>query len=205
LNVKTKLVPYFPWILLVFHTVGIFLFMRDPGNVILTPLNLMLCGFLVFLSEEKPITSLAYVVIFILGFCIELIGIKTGILFGNYYYTTVLSEKFLGVPVIIGVNWFVIIVSSASLFIALKIPLILKALLAGLAATAMDALIEPVAINYQFWIWENDTVPFYNYVCWFIFGTAFAYLYLKLATKRNATAFFLYFIWIVFFVTLNLM
>ncbi|MBK6524966.1 MAG: carotenoid biosynthesis protein [Crocinitomicaceae bacterium] len=100
-----------------------------------------------------------------------------------------MSQQFLGVPIIIGVNWFVIVVSSASLFFNLKLALPLKAVLAGLAATMLDFIIEPVAIKYKFWIWENDHIPFYNYVCWFIFSTAFAYLYLRLTDKQNRTGF----------------
>lgn len=199
------MISYFPLILLIFHAVGFYLFFKSPERVDLTPLNLILCGFLVFLSESRSLTALAFVIIFILGFSVELIGIETGILFGNYYYTDVLSQQFLGVPIIIGVNWFVIVVSSAALFFNLKLALPLKALLAGLAATLLDFIIEPVAIKYKFWIWENDTVPFYNYFCWFIFSTAFAYLYLRLADKQNRTAFFLYFIWVAFFIALNLL
>ncbi len=202
---KAKLIPYFPIVLLIFHAVGFYLFFNSPENVVLTPLNLILCGFLVFLSEAKSLTALAFVLIFILGFTVELIGIETGFLFGNYQYTDVLSQQLLGVPIIIGVNWFVIVVSSAALFFNLKQALPLKALLAGLAATLLDFVIEPVAIKYKFWIWENDTVPFYNYVCWLIFSTAFAYLYLKLADKQNRTAFSLYFIWVGFFIALNLL
>lgn len=190
---------------MIFHTVGFFLFYKSPEYAVLTPLNMILCGFLVFLSESKSLTALAFVVIFFLGFGVELIGIKTGLLFGNYEYTNILSEQFLGVPIIIGVNWFVIVVSSSALFFNLKLALPLKALLAGLAATLLDFIIEPVAIKYKFWIWENDTVPFYNYVCWFIFSAAFAYLYLRLAEKQNRTAFFLYFIWVGFFIALNLL
>jgi putative membrane protein len=203
--VKAKVIPYFPIVLLIFHAVGFYLFFNSPDNVSLTPLNLLLCGFLVFLSESKNLTALAFVVIFILGFVVELVGIKTGLVFGNYQYTDVLSQQILGVPIIIGVNWFVIVVSSAALFFNLKLAIPLKALLAGLAATLLDFIIEPVAIKYKFWIWENDTVPFYNYVCWFIFSTAFAYLYLRLADKQNRTAFFLYFIWVGFFIALNLL
>lgn len=205
MNVKAKLIPYFPIVLLIFHAVGFYLFYNSPENVILTPLNLILCGFLVFLSESRSLTALAFVVIFILGFLVELIGIKTGLLFGNYQYTDVLSQRVFGVPIIIGVNWFVIVVSSAALYFNLKLALLLKALLAGLSATLLDFIIEPVAIKYKFWIWENDTVPFYNYFCWFVFSTAFAYLYLRLADKQNRTAFFLYFMWVAFFIALNLL
>jgi len=202
---NNKISVYFPWLLLVFHAIGLSLFLTDPGLVSLTPVNMLLCGFLIFLTEKnRNVAAIAYVIIFLCGFLIEVIGIRTGLLFGNYAYGDVLGTKLLNVPVIIGVNWFVIIVSSVALFVNLKIPVLLKILLAALAATAMDALIEPVAIRYHFWNWEHDTVPFYNYVCWFIFSILFAFVYLRFSEKQNRTAFFLYFIWIVFFVTLNL-
>lgn len=170
----------------------------------LTSLNLVLCGFLIYLSEAKSLTALAYLIIFVLGFSIELIGVKTGWLFGSYHYTDVLGEKIFGVPITIGINWFVIVISSGALVIKLKLSVFVKAILAGAAATFMDVILEPVAIKYQFWIWENGVVPFYNYVCWFIFSTAFAYLYLNLTDQQNRTGFYLYFIWIAFFVALNL-
>jgi putative membrane protein len=203
--VKAKFIPYFPIVLLIFHAVGFYLFFKSPEYVVLTPLNLMLCGFLVFLAEPRALTAVAFVTIFFLGFVVELIGIKTGLLFGNYVYTDVLSQRILDVPIIIGVNWFVIVVASSAIFFNLKVHLFLKSVFAGLSATLLDFIIEPVAIKYKFWIWENDVVPFYNYFCWFIFSTAFAYLYLRLADKQNRTAFFLYFIWVGFFIALNLL
>ena len=198
------MIPYFPIVLLIFHAVGLALFLSDPAMAELTPLNLLLCGFLVFLTEQHQRTAIAYTLIFGIGFLIEWIGVATGFLFGSYHYGSVLGPTLVGIPIIIGVNWMVIVVASVSLFSSLKIPVWLKVLLSGLAATAMDALIEPVAIQYRFWYWENSAIPLYNYVCWFVFASLFAAIYLRFADKQNRTAYFLYFIWIVFFGGLNL-
>lgn len=200
---KDKLVRYFPHVLIGFHLIGLFLFIAWPEMIVLTPLNLMLSGFLVFFTEQNKKVSIAYLLIFILGFVVELVGVQTGFLFGNYTYSNILSEGIAGVPLIIGVNWFVIVVSSVSLFIQLKIHLVLKSVLAGFAAVVLDFIIEPVAIKYKFWIWENDTVPFYNYICWFVFGSLFSWLYLSFHPEKNRTAFILYFTWFVFFLILN--
>ena len=200
---KDKLIKYFPHILIGFHLIGLFLFIAWPEMIVLTPLNLMLSGFLVFFSERNKKISVVYLLIFLFGFLIELIGVQTGILFGNYKYSNVLSEGVGGVPLIIGVNWFVIVVSSVSLFINLRIQLWLKVILSGLTAVLMDFIIEPVAIKYQFWIWENNDVPFYNYVCWFIFSAGFSWLYISFKPEKNKTAFVLYFTWFVFFLILN--
>lgn len=167
---------------------------------------MLLCGTLVFLAERERLKLLPIVILILLGgFLIEWVGVETGLLFGNYFYGSVLGLKVVGVPLIIAVNWFVIVVSASSLVIGFKqVPLWLKALLAGLSATLMDALIEPVAIRYKFWIWDQDEVPFFNYCCWFLFSSLFAFLYLRATSERNRTGFFLFFIWLVFFITLNL-
>ena len=38
---------------------------------------------------------------------VELVGTKTGMLFGDYSYGKVLGPALQGVPLIIGINWFI--------------------------------------------------------------------------------------------------
>jgi len=40
----------------------------------------------------------------------------------------------------------------------------------------MDLLIEPVAIELNFWRWTDVTVPLENYIAWFVLSTLFARL-----------------------------
>jgi len=202
---KTKVVASFPWILVVFHVVGLVLFLTDPKAAQLSYLNILLCGTLVFLSEKSLLKSFpALVVIFTLGFIVELAGTKTGFLFGDYQYGAVLGKRVYGVPLIIGVNWFAIVAASSALAARFNLSLLFKAIMAGLLAVLLDFLIEPVAIHYGFWSWKNNKIPFYNYLSWFVFAAAFSYFYLKSASGRNTTAFWLYFIWALFFAVLNL-
>ena len=49
---------------------------------------------------------------FAVGVSVEIMGINTGILFGDYTYGDVLGFKLRDVPVLIGVNWFIIIYCS---------------------------------------------------------------------------------------------
>lgn len=203
---RIKLIPYFPIVLLIFHVVGIVLFQLYDNATELSWFNILLCGILIFLSEpnlKKAGDVLA--VIFVLGFIIELIGVKTGYLFGNYEYGKALGTTIFDVPIIIGLNWFIIVVASSNVLRAFKMPLIQLALLSGLLATLLDALIEPVAIKFDFWQWQNNHIPFLNYCCWFLFSSLFSYLYLSLTNGRNKTAFYLFFIWMLFFLFLNFM
>jgi putative membrane protein len=79
-----------------------------------------------------------------------------------------------------------------------------RAIIAGILAVLMDVLIEQVAVGYNLWQWKSGSIPFYNYLCWFIFGSIFAYLYLRITPEKNKLAVRLFCIWVGFFAILAL-
>jgi putative membrane protein len=191
-------------ILIIFHTIGVGIMLFYPEGAKLSYLNLMLAGFLLFISEKNYLrTAATFIVILLGGFAIEYIGVHTGVLFGNYEYGAALGPKIGNIPIIIGVNWFCIVVASSALLYSLKINIVIKSILAGALCTGMDYLIEPVAIKLDFWDWENGIIPLWNYACWFGFSIVFSFVYFSLAKARNKPAQSLYFIWILFFSILN--
>jgi bisanhydrobacterioruberin hydratase len=203
--VKTKIISYFPLVLVLFHLIGFVLFISGPEAAKLSWLNILLAGALVFLAENNPRKmAIVFAAIFAAGYLVELIGTQTGYLFGNYAYGNALGVKLLGVPVIIGMNWFAMTTASANAARLFRVPLWLQSGMAALLATLLDMLIEPVAVKYGFWSWENGHIPAFNYICWFIFSQLFAYLYLGLSNERNQTATALFAVWFLFFALLNI-
>ncbi|MDG1333630.1 MAG: carotenoid biosynthesis protein [Crocinitomicaceae bacterium] len=191
-------------ILILFHAIGVGIMLLYPEGAKLSYLNLILAAFLLFLSEKNYIrTAGTFVIILAGGFLVEYIGVHTGLLFGNYEYGAALGPKIGEIPLVIGVNWFCIVVASSALLYSFRINIVLKAILAGALCTGMDFLIEPVAIKLDFWDWENGVIPIWNYVCWFGFSTFFSFIYYSLGKSRNKPAQALYFIWVLFFSILN--
>ncbi len=195
---------------MIFHFIGIILFAAPQTfglnkGTDLTWMNLTLCGLLVFFSEDNLKKALFYLlVIGGGGFLIEWIGTATGLLFGNYSYGGTLGFKLLDVPLLIGVNWFVIVLASANIVRDLKGGIIGKAILTAILCTIMDFVMEPVAIKFDFWSWGGEAIPFSNYLTWFIFSGIFGYIYLKNSRLKNRTASWLFLIWFVFFAVLNM-
>ncbi len=197
-------VRYIVGILLLFHIVGLIIMLVDENSAQLSSLNLVLTGFLLFMSESNYFrASLSLILIFVGGFVVEYIGVHTGFLFGDYTYGAALGPKMGEIPLVIGVNWFCIVLASSSLVFSLKANRILKAILAGLLCTGLDFIIEPVAVKLDFWSWADSTIPIWNYVCWFAFASFFSFLYLSFAPAKNRTARSLFLIWIIFFSILN--
>ena len=122
----------------------------------------------VVLSSRDILKNLLFLFIaFCIGFSAEVIGVKTGILFGDYCYGTNLGYKFSGVPIVIGLLWGVLAVGSAS-FVA-QFPILKKQapFVAALLMLGVDYIMEPVAIASGFWSWNGAAVPLWNYICWF--------------------------------------
>jgi putative membrane protein len=194
-------------VLIIFHVVGLILFATDPNASRLSYVTLLISGAALIIDEGINLRKAAVLFsIFVLGYSVELIGIKTGFFFGEYSYDTALGSKFLGVPLIIGLNWVIIVAASSSIIkYFIKKPLILQALLAAALCTLLDFIIEPVAISYNFWTWTDGTIPFYNYLCWFGFSFLFSTIYLYRNKEINKTGIIIYIIWTNFFIILNLL
>ena len=180
--------------------------MTVPNASNLSYVTLLISGIVLIIDEELSARKWAVVTgIVISGYLIELMGTQTGLLFGDYSYGSSLGTKFLGVPLIIGLNWLIIVIASSSISKNMvKSSVLLQAFIAALLCTFLDVIIEPIAIKYDFWDWENGTIPMFNYFCWFGFSFVFSWLYLHKNVTSNHTASIIYIIWLVFFVILNL-
>ena len=135
----------------------------------LTPLNLILT-LIVFYKVNKDF-SISFLIlsflIFLIGFSIEAIGVATGILFGSYTYGEVFGFKIFETPVVIGVNWLFLALSTYGIIQYFTNKALWLLLLPPLLMTGLDFLVEPVAMELGFWGWKNDVIPFQNYVMWF--------------------------------------
>lgn len=201
------------------HTIAVLLFIHIVGVVgllspfqdtfrQLTPFTLLVSAILILISHRNPSTELYWFTgaVFLLGFAIEYIGVHTGMLFGHYEYGKTLGLKIDGVPLIIGINWFLIMYCVAVLTDVIAAPVTVKVLLGASLAVAIDFLIEPVAMKYGFWSWRGDVVPFQNYVGWFFTSVIMISIFHLLRVKvESRMALPYYFIQIFFFLLISLL
>jgi len=190
----------------------------------MTPLNLLLMLFLIIWIQENK-NKAFYLFIAgtsLIGLFTEIIGVNTGMLFGNYSYGTILGVKIAGVPIIIGLNWFVVLYCAVATlnyfshnFIrnnktetrkAHSGPIDLYLVIAGaLLATFFDWIMEPVAVSLGFWAWAGDgQIPIFNYLTWFCVSI-FILLLFRFTKFRpeNIFAARLFLIQLIFFILLR--
>lgn len=190
-----------------FGTLGISLEEYKNFFLPLTPLNLLLT-LIVFYKVNKDFRVeflILSALIFLIGFSVEAIGVATGVLFGSYSYGDIFGFKIFETPVIIGVNWLFLALSTHGIVQYFTKKMLWLILIPPLLMTGLDFLVEPVAMKLGFWDWENGVIPLQNYVMWFATSIIIHGLIYLFRPKINAKISFVVFIaQLIFFGLLNI-
>lgn len=198
------------WILGVIHFFGVIVISFADLDFFagFTPLNLFLSALLILLAaaaDDFPKLAYFFLISFSIGFGVEVLGTQTGFPFGNYQYLHNLGLKWIEVPLMIGVNWFVLSYSTALWARRwTSIPL-LQMLIAAALMVSLDLFIEPLSATLGFWAWENNVIPLENYLAWFAVSFLIQLIFVRLRIT-NDTALARWYLPMIglFFIMLNL-
>ena len=186
--------------------IGISIPSLSPLYVQITPVTLLISA-LLLLAFHEPWNNksiLAVLLIAAIGFFIEVFGVSTGKIFGSYSYSEILGPKILNVPLIIAINWLILVYGAyyiVSYFF--KYPL-LRLAMGGLLLVVFDLIMEPVAIELNMWTWEAGTPPLQNYIVWFVAGVVMMSLFPLFRIKlKNPVVVALFVYLLLFFGVLN--
>lgn len=185
--------------------------------MLLTPINLFVTFFVALYAQDliKSKLVLALVLCYIFGFVIELVGVQTGLLFGDYTYGATLGPKMAGTPLMIGLNWAMLVyavVSISNHYLGAK-SFLIKSIFGASGMVVLDIFIEPAAVRYDFWSWGlapyNTLIvaPLQNYLVWWVAAFGLNIMFHNLAPNTKNLAIevlfylqMLFFVWIFFFV-----
>jgi putative membrane protein len=195
-------------LVLILHTVGLLALASPLAHWVLplTPLNLVLtAGVMVLFQRQLDRRTVALALLLgTLGYFVEVLGVWTGRVFGEYSYGEVLGLKVLNVPLLIGLNWALLVFAIGVPMARTTLPRWAKVLLSSGAMVALDLLIEPVAIRLGFWSWEQVAVPLQNYLAWGGVSALFFTLFFTLPIQReNPVARYVLLAQVLFFGGLN--
>jgi putative membrane protein len=181
-------------IIILFHLVG-FVGLSVPATrglfLSIVPFHLLLMLAVITLGHHKLSSrfGLFILIIFWLGFIAEWIGVHKGWLFGNYIYGETLGLKLSGIPLMIGVNWFLLIYATGVTLQRSRLKSAFFRIITGAGALVLlDVLIEPVAISFNYWHWNTGSIPLKNYACWFLVSAGMLYLFELFRFKKQSIA-----------------
>ncbi len=204
---------YLPWaiaVLFIFYAVGFWglgFSAYKPYFMALVPFNLLLTNVLLFLFHRGwnraffLFAGLAWLV----GMAFEWVGVHTGLMFGEYIYGPTLGPHLWGVPVLIGANWLMLVYSSGHAVQKVSNNWLVQAVLGAAAMVLLDFFIEPVAVRYDFWAWQEEVIPFSNFIGWFVVAFLLHVYFQKAPLKRdNPMAPYVFLVQLLFFIGLYL-
>jgi putative membrane protein len=197
--------------LIILYTVGLaghIFFYTRYYMLLLTPIVLMISYMTVFIPfiQNREWKKIYFFVIFgIIAYIAEVIGVNSGIIFGDYIYGDILGLKIFGVPLIISLNWMVILMGSISLSELISKNKIAVVMFAIMFTVIFDYIMEPVAIFLKYWKWKNNHVPLTNYITWgmIAFICSFFFKLFNLTIKNSIPA-FLFVVQFVYFAFLSI-
>ena len=157
------------WLFVVSALIGITLGYAD-WFIPKTPINQTLGAVLLFLNF--PISTrrklAVWLLAFAVGMAVEIIGVKTGVLFGEYHYGDNFGWKLMGVPYLIGVYWAVLVFLTGAIAFRVSKHPVLRILIGAALMVGLDVLIEPLAHQFDFWHFTGGMPPLQNYTTWFL-------------------------------------
>lgn len=197
-------------VIILMHLVGVIGFL-SPWKylfLLITPLHLMVIFSLLLQGQEKLNRSffVFMLIVVVSSFLIEYLGVSTGLIFGNYEYGSALGLKIGGTPLLIGILWFLLISSIGAMISKIEINVYWKCFLGASLMVSIDLFIEPVAMDLGFWAWENNMIPFQNYLSWFLISFFFFFLFFHFRfSKKNQLGPVIYWSQYLFFVAINVL
>ena len=192
--------------LVLFYIVGAFILSQPEKRALyagMTPLVLL--SSMLFLtvydrSADRPKLLLFTLIVALTSFGVEVWGVATGYVFGSYAYGNELGMKVANTPLLIGLNWILLVYMSGAIVNDLPRNQIYGIILPSALMIGYDIVMEQVASSMDMWSWEGDIIPLQNYLVWGIIALLFHTLrYVMKITIRNRMAGLLFVVQVVFF------
>jgi putative membrane protein len=203
---NTKVKNYLLNFLILVYVSGSIGFLFNPAFFgPFTPFTLLFTSFvfLIFQPLKETKFLISFFAVSLLGFLVEVVGVKTGLIFGKYSYGNSLGYQLFEVPLIISINWALLIFASIIVIRKFLINKWLVLLVAALLITLIDLLIEQVAFKLDFWSFSSGLPGLHNYLGWI--GVAFftpLFFYDTIIKGNYKVSLIILFLQIIFFTSL---
>jgi bisanhydrobacterioruberin hydratase len=180
---KNRRVRYSILFLTVFYMVGFAGFMIPATRNLftrLTPLALLLSAAILIGFHRPRFTArqlTLFGIVFVVSFLVEAIGVQTGRIFGIYRYGEGLGIQILETPMIIGLNWLMLVYCTRIIAEKIPAPVAVRLLAAPLLMVLYDLVLEHAAPVLDMWSWQGDVIPVRNYLAWYLLALIFHLLF----------------------------
>lgn len=163
---------------------------RDNPEVFKLSWMFSVASLVVLMLFHKQYTkrfALLTLLVGLLGWLVEAVGVNTGLIFGDYIYGESLGLKLLSTPLVMAVNWIFMVYATTYAITRVKLftNRYVASLMAAIVMVGYDFFLEPVAIRLQMWAWATVNPPIQNYIGWFLTAYLFSLLMIRPMQKAE--------------------
>lgn len=206
-NVSTDIIQRFIWI---FYSIGI-VGIGIPGTreffTYLIPFAFLVALVVLFIadrSDQRRFFPFA-VALFFTAYIVELIGVNTGIIFGDFSFGRTLGPRIFNTPISIGLIWIILVYCATIIVSQFTDNSYFISFLATVLMVVFDMVLEGPAGILDMWNWDWAHIPMQNFLAWFVISWIFTgSLQLWRVELKNPVAGTLFAAQFVFFLILNL-
>ena len=157
----------------------------------LTPVVIGILAALTVWFWDAPAKNRVYLAVtaIIIGMIVEIIGVNSGLIFGNYSYGPLLGLKIFGVPLLIGITWLLVTLSAWQIVSFSNLGKFAKIIVASGLVVMFDLVLEQFATAYSLWAWQDAVIPLKNYITWFVVGAVIVTFYAYFAKQKVPSIF----------------
>lgn len=110
------------------------------------------------------------------GLAIEIVGVSTGLPFGEYRYLDSLGARIMGVPVVVALAWTMMAYPAYVVSEIIGGGAVRRTVVGGWALAAWDLFLDPQMVQEGHWEWQTGGwelagIPVSNYAAWFAVAT----------------------------------
>jgi putative membrane protein len=128
------------------------------------------------------------------GLAVEMLGVHTGLPFGDYRYTGGLGPSVAAVPVVIGAAWVMMTRPAMAVAATLAGGYAGRVAIAAVALASWDVFLDPQMVDARHWRWSRPTphlpgvadVPLSNFGGWLLVALVLMAILMAVAPARPA-------------------
>ena len=127
------------------------------------------------------------------GLVIEVVGVSTGLPFGEYRYLDSLGAQLLGVPVVVALAWTMMAYPAYVVSEVIGGGALRRSVVGGWALASWDLFLDPQMVQAGHWEWSTTGpalagIPVTNYAAWFAVATVMMLVLRALSQPEPAVA-----------------
>ena len=136
----------------------------------LIPVNFLVAFLVLLITDRSDLRKLIpfSIIVFVLTFVIEAIGVESGKIFGDYTYGWSLGPKISETPLIIGWNWLMLLYCATIISGKFTDNRYFISFMTAVLMVVYDFFLERPAGYLDMWTWSGEFVPMQNFLAWFI-------------------------------------